>query len=405
MSKFLFVSTYDLRRNTSGNIRTVALMKSLHDNGHTVHCIFVPTNNVSDTNIFNNLIEIDKIFTFPRTPVSCITNTSTSGKIVNDHNTIKSRFRTQLINLYSSLSVYDVFALQLIKLKASDLSELDDDYDYIISSSEPRSSHKFAKKIIQFKKLTAKWILYWGDPMSNDVASNKLFSGLEAAEEKKLIAMSDGSIYTNPCASRYMKKKYPELESKIDWVPTTDFHSYSDDLCKGDVSQIGYFGDYRQMYRNIIPFYESCVENNFSTIIMGGSDLKLQSKAKVTVMGRMSRDVVSEYEKKCGILVVLENISKTGECIQVPGKLYHYGLTYKHILVITESINISKDYDQYHRFVFVPNDKSKIAEAIKKIQTGATNMADSIPVPDFEYNKISKLFLEKLSKLSNNIDR
>ena len=71
MSKFLFVSTYDLRRNTSGNIRTVALMKSLHDNGHTVHCIFVPTNNVSDTNIFNNLIEIDKIITFPRTPVQC----------------------------------------------------------------------------------------------------------------------------------------------------------------------------------------------------------------------------------------------------------------------------------------------------------------------------------------------
>lgn len=73
--------------------------------------------------------------------------------------------------------------------------------------------------------------------------------------------------------------------------------------------------------------------------------------------------------------------------------------------MITESINISKDYDQYHRFVFVPNDKSKITEAIRKIQIGATNMADSIPVPDFEYNKISKLFLEKLSKLSNNIDR
>ena len=62
--------------------------------------------------------------------------------------------------------------------------------------------------------------------------------------------------------------------------------------------------------------------------------------------------------------------------------------------MITESINISKDYDQYHRFVFVPNDKSRRTEAIRKIQIGATNMADSIPVPDFEYNKI----LDPISK-------
>lgn len=400
MSKFLFVSTYDLRRNTSGNIRTVALMKSLHDNGHTVHCIFVPTNNVSDTDIFNSLITIDKVITFPRTKVSCINDTS--GKVISTHKTIKSVLRTQLINLYSSLSVYDVFALQLIKLKKSDLLELDDDYDYIISSSEPRSSHKFARKIIKLKKLTAKWILYWGDPMSNDVASNKLFSGLEAKEEQKLIEISDASIYTNPCASRYMKMKYPKLASKIDWIPTTDFHIHNDDLCKGDTTQIGYFGDYRQKYRNILPFYESCVENNFSSIIIGGSDLELHSRTNVKVMGRMSRDAISEYEKNCGILVVLENISRTGICIQVPGKLYHYGLTDKHILVICESSNIAKDYDQYHRFIFVPNEKSKITEAIRNIQAGSSNVPKCIPVPDFEYNKISRIFIEKLDIICNN---
>ena len=394
MSKFLFVSTYDLRRNTSGNIRTVALMNSLHDMGHEVHCLFVPTNNASDQSIFENLMKVDRIMTFPRVEIVCVPDSAeqkTNGK-----GSLLSGIRLWLINMYSRLSVYDVFSLPLLKLSKKDLSDLDDSYDYIVSSSEPRSSHKFAEKIIALKHYKAKWVLYWGDPMSNDVASNKLFGNREGKEERRLISVSDFSVYTNPCAVSYMKDRYPKLAGKISWIPTTDFKKHDNNIERGELTRVGYFGDYRQMYRNIYPFYEACLENSISTVIIGGGDVELLPKGSVEVYGRMSREKVSEYEQKCGILVVLENISKTGNCIQVPGKLYHYGLTPKYILVITESSNIASEYEKYNRFVFVPNERDKIADAIKRIQSGQYRDMNIAPVDAFQYERIANDFISKI---------
>lgn len=391
MSKFLFVSSYDLRRNTSGNIRTVALMNSLHDSGHEVHCIFVPTNNASDKSIYSHLVKIDKIITFPKVELDCIS--APSEQKAKGKGSFISGIREWLINTYSRFSVYDVFSLSLFRLSNNDLSALDDSYDYIVSSSEPRSSHRFAEKIIALKHYKAKWVLYWGDPMSNDVASNKLFGNREGKEERRLISASNYSVYTNPCAVSYMKDLYPKLAEKISWIPTTDFNKHDNSSDRGELTRIGYFGDYRQMYRNIYPFYEACSENSFSTVIIGGGDIELLPKGTVEVYGRMTRDQVSEYEQKCGILVVLENISKTGNCIQVPGKLYHYGLTHKYILVITESSNIASEYEKYNRFIFVPNDKDKIADAIKSIQSGQYNNMNIAPVVAFKYERIANDFI------------
>lgn len=364
-------------------------MNSLHDAGHLVHCIFVPTNNVSDKSIFDNLVRVDRLITYPKTQIVCV---AASEEIIERKLGFKGKLRGLLINLFSKFSVYDVFRIPLYKLKKSDLSELDDSYDYIVSSSEPRSSHLFAERIIKMRQYKSKWILYWGDPMSNDVASNKIFGGLEEKEERRLILSSNLSIYTNPCAVSYMKSKYTQLASKLTWIPTTDFKKDNCDIERGDVARIGYFGDYRQMYRNIEPFYQACLERHYSTVIIGGGDNKLQSKGTVEVYGRMTRDEVKFYEKQCGILVVLENFSKTGNCIQVPGKLYHYGLTYKYILVITESSNISKEYECFNRFVFVQNEKSKIAETINDIQAGKFDYLNICPVEDFRYDRIAKVF-------------
>lgn len=396
MSKFLFVSSYDLRRNTSGNIRTVALMNALHDNGHIVHCIFIPSSHNSDKNIYDNLVNIDKCISFPKNePITFINNPI----IKKEQKNLLSSLRSLLIKLYSALTVYDVFEIALSKLADADLAEIDDSYDYIVSSSEPRSSHKFAEKIIKLKKLKTKWVLYWGDPMSNDVASTKLFSYLESQEEKRLIDKSDFSIYTNPCAVSFMKKKYPSLSKKIDWIPTSDFKTQHRSDEKGNVLKIGYFGDYMKKYRNISPFYNACLNNRFNTVIIGGGDIKLKSNGTVAVYGRMPRENITQFENECGILIVLENISKTKECIQVPGKLYHYGLTYKHIIVITESENISREYEAYKRFTFVKNDEISITKAIRNIQNNLNDDILNEPVKEFQYDNISKLFMDKIKQI------
>ena len=389
MSKFLFVSSFDLRRNTSGNIRVVALMKSLHDSGHTVHCIFIPSEHNSDKDIYDNLVKIDRLFTFPKRDIKFVKQGALDTSI--KMNSFLYSCRLWLIHLYMKFTVYDVYALSLYKLKAEDLKDLDDSYDYIVSSAEPRSSHSFAGKIIKMKKYKSKWIQYWGDPMSNDVASTKLFHNKEAKEERRLISLSDCSIYTNPCAVSYMKDKYPELASRINWIPTTDFNRH---ICeRGDVNLIGYFGDYRQKYRNLAPFYQACCENHFNSVIIGSADQPFISTDTVKVYERMSRAEISKFEKDCGILIVLENICKSGNCIQVPGKLYHYGLTYKKIVVITESTNILREYNKYKRFVFVPNNKKQIAEVIQRIQTEKDDNIDASPVEEFKNNNIVDRFI------------
>lgn len=393
MSKFLFVSSFDLRRNTSGNIRLVSLMKSLHDKGHKVHCIFIPSGHTSDKRIFEGLVGIDKLITFPHEEIMYNEQTE---YVSQKRHSLSGIIRSWIINIYTKFTVYDVYQLSLTRLSIHDLSELEDSYDFIISSSEPRSSHKFAKRIIRLKKYKSRWILYWGDPMSNDVASTKMFSSRESKEEQRLISAADFSLYTNPCAVNYMKRKYPQLASRIDWIPTTDYNIELNDKEKGDFFKIGYFGDYNSKFRNLEPFYKACSENSLNALIIGSSDKPFESTSTVKVYGRMSREEVNAKEKDCGILIVLENISKTGECIQVPGKLYHYGLSYKYILVITESINIAKEYEPYNRFIFVPNEKNKIAQAIYDIQSGKYSNINLAPVEAFKYEAIPGLLLDKI---------
>ena len=398
MSKFLFVSTYDLRRNTSGNIRTVALMKGLHDAGHIVHVIFVPSDKESDTEVYNALLSVDKIIMYPKTEQSFIEKKKISQY---EKKNWKVKFLQKVYKIYNQISVYDIFQTKILNLKASDLKEVDEDYDYIVSSSEPRSSHKFARKIKSIKRLNSKLIFYWGDPMTNDVASIKVFHSREANEENKLISVSDLSLYTNPCAVEYMRRKYPHNASKIHWIATSDI---SDTSAKKSCitiksKRIGYFGDYSAIYRNIIPFYESCVENNYDTVICGmGAGVVLTSKANVNVKGRVSRKEVNEFEKECQLLIVIENKTKTGECIQIPGKLYHYALTNKEILVITESKNLSKEYKKFNRFHFVENDKDKISAAIHQILSSSTEVSKYTPLVDFMRDNIVREFEEIINR-------
>lgn len=382
MSKYLFVSTYDIRRNTSSNIRLVALMKALHDAGHEVHCIYIPTSQPSDLEMFNAASCIDRIVSFPKAEFKPILERK--EKSGNQKGSFKNKLRLNLIHLYTRFTVYDVYEMALRKLTLADLSGLDDDYDYILSSSEPRSSHKFAKMIIRLKNYSAKWIMYWGDPMTNDVASTRLFSSRERREEHRLLKMADIALYTNKCAVEYMTGKYPDCKNKIDWIPTSDIKPH----CVADNSiieeYVGYFGDYSPVYRNIFPFYEACAENEIKTIIAGGGGgVVINSTNTVEVKGRISRSEVNELEKKCKLLIVIENKTATGKCIQIPGKLYHYGLSNKKVLVITESQNLAQDYSNYNRFYFVPNCKDKIAKAIDDIMNDKESEVSSLPLKDF----------------------
>ena len=387
--QILFVSTYDLRRNTSSNIRTIALMQALAKAGHVIHVAYIPSCHESD-------IQMESCITSHCERVFHLIESPNTNQLKNDNNNtgiMKEKVKKLILNTYNKVCIYDVFQTKISKIKYDSLKSISQYYDIIISSSEPRSSHKLAGFLIKKGISCNKWIMYWGDPITNDVASKKWFPFREQLLEKSLLEQSDISIYTNPACCEYMKRKYSDYANKIYWIPTSDIQSVIP-LRESNKYLISYVGDYRSDFRNIMPLYNVCIRQKQESIIAGGSDLALEGNKKLKILGRIPKLDADEIENDSRILVVLDNEKQGGKCIQVPGKMYHYALTNKYILVISNSDSLKQYYNRYERYIFVHNTVESIEKGISAILTG--NLPDSYhkPVVQFEQKNIVDTFMD-----------
>lgn len=393
--KILFVSTYDLRRNTSSNIRTIALIQALAKMGHNVYAAYIPSQHVPDSKIQSCIINsCDFVI-----PLMEVADEDTLKTVEKPSNKIsyKQKIKNIILEVYNKICIYDIFQVNIRKIRVETIDKLNLDYDVIVSSSEPRSSHKLAKKLIKRGVKAKLWVLYWGDPITNDVASKKIFPFREHIIEKQLIKNGDLSIYTNQSCCEYMKKKYPDYSSKISWIPTSDILSNQKEKIREEY-YISYVGDYRSDFRNIIPFYETCKCLRKQSVIAGGSDINLNSCESIRVLGRVSKEQADRIEQGSSILVVLDNEKKGRENIQVPGKMYHYALTNKYILVISNADSLEKYYSHYERYVFAHNTVDSIIEGLRKIENGELPLSYCSPVKSFTQESIAENFTELLSK-------
>ena len=397
MNKMLFVSSYDLRRNTSSNIRTIALMQSLSTNGFSVDVAYVQSNNSVDPSIDEALENCcGNIF-----KLICET-TSTNENKTSKPSRFKQALKDKALSLYSRLFVYDVFQTRFRKIKWNNFKKIIPDYDYIISSSEPRSSHKLAEIMIEKRITSGKWIQYWGDPMSNDVASKKLFKNSEKREEKRLLKKADLVLYTNPGCAEYMKNRYLPYADKIFWLPTTDLVDQMNKSSNNGIKQelcISYVGDYLSSYRNIVPLYNVCTRMGIKCTIAGNGDTVLNQNDSVHILGRVGREKAIEIENNSDILAVLDNERKgITECIQVPGKMYHFALTTKYILVITNGDSLQRYYDCFKRYVFAQNNEKSIEKALLDITNNRYCSSFNSPLLDFSQNSVYQKMDEILKR-------
>lgn len=394
MARFLFVSSYDLRRNTSSNIRTIALMESLSNHGHVVDVAYLQSSNIVDSVIEKSLVGCCRN-QFLLLKASQATKTINIQKKQSKRSVIKRL----LLDVYSRIFVYDIFQTRFKSISKASINKIKSDYDYIVSSSEPRSSHKLATLIKKTLRMNSKWIQYWGDPMTNDVASNKWFPYFEKKEEKKLLKIADFVLYTNPGCSVYMKNKYPFAVDKIHWIPTSDIIEATPHKTKNNECSIllSYVGDYISRYRDILPLYNACVNNKYNAVIAGNSDIKLEQHETIKVLDRVDRLTATKIEESSQILVVLDNNNlKNNICIQVPGKLYHFALCHKYVLVITNSNQLVDNYKQYRRFVFCKNNESSISKAVCDILNGVYQGSYCAPLGFFSQQSIAKNMEELL---------
>lgn len=360
--RVLYITLNSLETNTSATLRNKALIKGLLSNDVKVDVLTIKA--IENNSYFDssdnfirkiNLIEVD----------------ANSGykSIIKTGNGVRGRIKELLLpflrKIYHSINLFDntIYIVKKIRLEDKFKSY----YNFIISSSDPKSSHAAAKHLIKLGIKYGKWIQYWGDPLSIDINNKSIFPKWYIKHvERKLFANSDKIIYVSPFTLTEQKKEFPKYANNMEFIPIPYFmekHYCKDKLCN---YKLGYFGDYNSNIRNILPMYEYCKLNNIEAIIVGNTNMQLKKTACVHVHTRLPQNIVDKLEAECDILICILNRKGT----QIPGKLYHYAATTKPILVIIDGVNKDKirNYlETFNRFVFCENDEDSIGKAIDYI--------------------------------------
>ena len=276
-----------------------------------------------------------------------------------------------------------------------DKIEINVSYDVVISSSDPKSSHLIAEKIVE-KFNIKQWIQYWGDPLTTDINKNGIIPQfILKNEELRLLEKASAAFYVSPITLKLQKEMFKEISGKIHYFPIPiQINGYDEKIITiSDNIKIGYYGDYFSRDRNIMPLVNACEKNDFCLEIFGSSDVKITNKDNIQVNERAPFEVIKMHEKNTEILVCLCN-KKGG---QIPGKIYHYAATNKPILLILDGEYQQTVHDwfgKYPNYFICENNADSIREAIIKIQKSKLVLS---PIKDFDSRSIASNMLNKLN--------
>ena len=288
--------------------------------------------------------------------------------------------------------IYDHFKSMAYQTECVDLSN--NKYDFIISSSDPKSSHLFVLKLLEKQRehFQGKWIQIWGDPFLADITQANKNSKRIRDEESRLIQAADIVFYVSQLTLNQQKTLYPEYGGKMRYTPipyVQEHFTKNRKLYQSSCINLAYCGDYSPTVRNLVPLYEAVNDSdNLRLVICGGSTEPLYSTQNVEVRGRVAYDSVRTVEDKADILVFLAN--KKGA--QIPGKIYQYAGTNKPVLFILDGDeeSLKKQFECYGRFVFTRNSSADIMQMLRKMISSDVEYA---PLKEFSKEYIMKRFM------------
>lgn len=384
--KILYITSTPLEYNSSANMRNLAIIKGLQELGHEVSSFSsevvkdsIYANNIENTIKFKNRYWI-KLGSLQ----SNITNN------IKNKNNVKKVIKNKIYKIYTKFSIYDPKKVLVKKITKSTIV---DKFDLIISSSDPKSSHLLAEKLIKLNPdITKRWIQYWGDPFAGDINKNTIVpTKFIKKEEKKLIDLCDKVIYVSPFTLEEQNENYPDCKNKMEFLPIPYVKEKIYKEVKNSKVTLGYFGDYKSKDRNIKPLYKVIEkEKGLYLNICGNSDLSLLQKENMTIKTRQKLDVVEKLEENCDILLCVCNKKGT----QIPGKVYHYAATNKPILIILDGDKkeeLRKYFESFNRYVLCENTESEIINAINNIRN---SNIDYKPLESLSAKKIAEKFIQ-----------
>lgn len=360
--KILYITSTPLEYNSSANMRNVAIIKGFQQLGYEVSSL---SSEAVNSSIYSD--DISEIINFKsRYWLKLGTIQANITNNINQKNNLKKIIKNQIYKIYTKFSIYDPKKTLVSKVSKDCIKEK---FDLIISSSDPKSSHLIAEKLIELNpNITKKWIQYWGDPFVGDINKNSIIpANVIKKEEKRLIGLCDEVIYVSPFTLEQQQKNYPEYKDKMKFIPIPYIKEKIYEKVSNPKITLGYFGDYKSNDRNIKPLYNTITKNNeYYLNICGNSDIKLEVKENISIRPRQRMNVIEELEKKSDILVCICNRKGT----QIPGKIYHYAATNKPILIILDGDKkeeLRKYFDSFSRYKLCENTEEDIMEAVKDI--------------------------------------
>lgn len=364
--KILYVVSRPLEINTSASIRNRATIQGLLQLGHEVDLITTQPDKKHSN--YDESIKCEGLKT-QYLKLGGIQTAANVGRKYNFLRPIKSIFYKYLkrVEIYDNLKN---IVNHVEKLKISD-----NDYDIVISSSDPKSSHLFVRKMFENNMLNkTPWIQIWGDPFLADITrSNKKSDEKIKNEEKRLLEYPQKVIYVSNPTLKQQQKIYPDHANKMFYapIPYVKEEIYPKaDLGKESLTFL-YCGDYSSKVRNIEPLYKAINKSKHKLIICGHSDLKLESTERIKIYPRVTYERTKELEKECDVLVHLSNLSGT----QIPGKIYQYSGTNKAVLFILDGEKevLLNTFKKYNRYIFVENHVSAILDSFQTMNLGRYN--------------------------------
>lgn len=393
--KVLFVTAEPLEHWTSANIRNLNMIEGLLASGCEVSTLSteVQTNSVGKGNevpaqckrYFVPLNKMHAMLTQKKN-----VKTGVVSKII-------SKTKESLYKIKKHFTIYDARKMEVAKVGEI---ILDEHFDIMMSSSDPKSAHLFAERVKELHpNIADKWVQYWGDPFTGDVS--KKYWGPKSVMEKeelRLIHLCDLAVYVSPFTAEYIKQKYSKQipADKIMFTPITYGKPNYYKAKRENQFKIGYFGDYSRQNRNIIPLYDAMdiLGNDFMLTIIGSSDFVLNSKKNVFVFDRVPASELKKTEQQTNLRVCICN--KTGT--QLPGKIYHAAATDTPTLIILDgerAQEIENYFKQFNRYFFSANDSKSIARTIEMIANNPDSLVSSTPVEAFSAKQVANEIIQK----------
>ena len=391
--KILYITT-SLLRNESASIRNISLINGIVENGNEVDILtlnflekfedkFLKTSLTKEARIYKVKIpKFNKIFS-----------------IISNKRKEKSKnfkFILKLKNIIKEFLFFpDIYSESIENSKEIVINK--DEYDFIVSSSDSKSSHFIAKNIIKNNNLIQQWVQIWGDPWGNDInvrTLNFLTKYRIKKEEKKLLEKATKIFYISELTSETIKNKYPLFSNKI----FTLHRSYLKEINSKNEQQkfiFSYTGSI--LNRNIIPLIDSIekynenndkkIELNFYGINEQDFNFDILNKNFIKIFSRVSFEEVLEVYKNSDVLVYIDNLYNS---TQIPGKIYDYFGTNKTILGLYESEDVKETLKKYDRIELIRNQGIfELNSVIKSINT--KNVMEK-----FSPKNIAKDFIEKI---------